>query len=190
VTEIINLSALVREISSLIQASISRKIQIRLELAGELPPIEADAGQVQQVIMNLILNGAEAIGENIGLVICTTALQIVDEAYIRTMGSEGHLIAPGQYVMLEVHDNGCGMDEGTLSRIFEPFFTTKFTGRGLGLAAVSGIIHGHKGAIRVNSSPGKGTTFKVLFPALSDANPPRLSFRCRFTGLRAATKRC
>ena len=168
VTEAINLSSLVREISALIQSSISRKVQIRLELAGDLPSIEADAGQLQQVIMNLIINGAEAIGENVGLVICTTAMQTLDEAYIRTLGTEGRQIAPGRYVMLEVHDNGCGIDETALPRIFEPFFTTKFTGRGLGLAAVSGIVHGHKGAIKVYSSPGKGSTFKVLFPALSD----------------------
>ena len=167
VTEAINLSALVREISALIQASISRKVQIRLELAGDLPPIEADAGQLQQVVMNLIINGAEAIGENVGLVVCTTAIQTVDEAYIRTLGTEGQQIAPGLYVILEVHDSGCGMDETALPRIFEPFFTTKFTGRGLGLAAVSGIVHGHKGAIKVYSSPGKGSTFKVLFPASS-----------------------
>ena len=172
VTEPISISALVREISTLIQSSISRKVQIRLELAGDLPSIEADAGQLHQVIMNLIINGAEAIGGSVGLVVCTTALQTVDEAYIRTMGPEGKHIVPGQYVMLEVHDNGCGMDERTLSRIFEPFFTTKFTGRGLGLAAVSGIIHGHKGAINVYSSPGKGSTFKVLFPVWSNANGP------------------
>jgi two-component system cell cycle sensor histidine kinase/response regulator CckA len=172
VTEAINLSALVREISALIQSSISRKVQIRLELAYDLPLIEADAGQLQQVIMNLIINGAEAIGENVGLVVCTTATQTVDELYIRTLGSEGRHVAPGQYVTLEVHDSGCGMSEATLARIFEPFFTTKFTGRGLGLAAVSGIVHGHKGALKVYSSPGKGSSFKVLFPVLSDANAP------------------
>jgi two-component system cell cycle sensor histidine kinase/response regulator CckA len=105
-------------------------------------------------------------------VVCTTALQTVDEAYIRTMGAEGRHVASGQYVMLEVHDNGCGMDDGTLGRIFEPFFTTKFTGRGLGLAAVSGIVHGHKGAISVYSLPEKGSTFKILFPALSGINSP------------------
>jgi two-component system cell cycle sensor histidine kinase/response regulator CckA len=172
VTEVINLSALVREISVLIQSSIPRKVQIRLELASDLPLIEADAGQLQQVIMNLIINGAEAIGENVGLVVCTTAIQTVDEAYIRTVGPAGRHLTPGQYVMLEVHDNGCGMDETTLTRIFEPFFTTKFTGRGLGLAAVSGIVQGHKGALKVYSSPGKGSTFKVLFPVSSDTNAP------------------
>jgi PAS domain S-box-containing protein len=171
VTESINLSALVREISALIQSSISRKVQIRLELAADLPLVEADAGQLQQVIMNLVINGSEAIGENAGLVVCTTASQTVDEAYIRTLGPEGRLIVPGQYVTLEVHDNGCGMDEATLARIFEPFFTTKFTGRGLGLAAVSGIVHGHKGALKVYSLPGRGSTFKVLFPAAETDTP-------------------
>jgi PAS domain S-box-containing protein len=176
-TEAINLSALVREISALVQASISRKVQVRLELAADLPLIDADAGQIQQVIMNLIINGAEAVGENVGLVVCTTAPQTVDDAYIRTMGSEGRDIAPGLYVMLDVHDNGCGIGESALPRIFEPFFTTKFTGRGLGLAAVSGIVHGHKGTIRVYSSPGKGSTFKVLFPAMSGTNPPAVESR-------------
>jgi len=170
VTEAINLSKLVREISSLILASISRKVQIRLELADDLPSIEGDASQIQQVIMNLIINGAEAIGESVGLVVCTTATQIVDEAYILNLGSEASQIVPGLYVMLEIHDSGCGMDESALSRIFEPFFSTKFVGRGLGLAAVSGIVHGHKGALKVYSSVGKGSTFKVLFPAVAAAD--------------------
>ncbi len=181
VTEPVNLSALVREINTLIQSSISRKVQVRLDLASELPSVEADAGQLQQVIMNLIMNGAEAIGEDVGLVVCTTALLPVDEAYIQNLGAEGRHLVPGQYVMLEVHDNGCGMDQSTLARIFEPFFTTKFTGRGLGLAAVSGIVHGHRGAIKVYSATGKGSTFKVLLPAAPGKNspvvepPPRLS---------------
>jgi two-component system cell cycle sensor histidine kinase/response regulator CckA len=170
VVEPVSLSALVREISALIQTSISRKVQVRLELADNLPTVEADAGQLQQVVMNLIINGAEAIGQNVGLVVCSTASQMVDDAYIRTLGPEARYIAPGRYVALEVHDSGCGMDEATLARIFDPFFTTKFTGRGLGLAAVSGIVHGHKGAIKVYSSPGKGTTFKVLFPAMGVEN--------------------
>ena len=170
VVEPVNLSALVREISALIHASISRKVQVRLELVDNLPTVEADPGQIQQVVMNLLINGAEAMGDGVGMVVCSTAAQMVDEAYMRTLGAEAQYIAPGPYVALEVHDSGCGMDEATLVRIFDPFFTTKFTGRGLGLAAVSGIVHGHKGAIKVYSSPGKGSTFKVLFPAMSVGN--------------------
>ncbi len=176
VTEPINLSHLVRQISALIQTSISRKVQVRMELANDLPSIEADAGQLQQVIMNLVINGAEAIAEDVGIVVCTTAVQMVDDAYIKSLGAEGQYISPGRHVMLEVQDSGCGMDEATLLRIFEPFFSTKFTGRGLGLAAVSGIVHGHRGALRVYSTPGKGTSFKVLFPAaeaaLNSPQPP------------------
>jgi len=164
VTETIDLSALVQEISALIQTSISRKVQVRLDLAHNLPLIEADPGQLQQVVMNLIINAAEAIGDEVGLVVCTTAAQSVDDAYLKALGPEGQHIRPGTYVTLEVNDSGSGMDEGTLSRIFEPFFSTKFTGRGLGLAAVSGIVHGHKGALNVYTAPGKGSTFKVLFP--------------------------
>ena len=116
--------------------------------------------------MNLVINGAEAIGDHVGLVVCSTGAQRVDEAYLRTLGIEAAGLAPGAYVTLEVHDSGCGMDEATLSRNFDPFFTTKFTGRGLGLAAVLGIVRGHRGALKVYSSPGKGSTFKLLFPAL------------------------
>lgn len=166
-TQAVDLSALVREISALIRTSIPSKVQVRLELSDAPPLIEADVGQLQQVIMNLIINGAEAIGDNVGLVVCTTASQSVDEAYIRTLGLQSPQIAPGQYVALEVSDSGCGMDEATISRIFDPFFTTKFTGRGLGLAAVSGIIRAHKGAIKVYSAPGKGSTFKLLFPVVN-----------------------
>jgi PAS domain S-box-containing protein len=166
VTQPVNLSVLVREISTLIQTSIPRKVQVRLELQDQVPLIEADTGQLQQIVMNLVINGAEAIGDNVGLVVCTTGTQAVDEAYIRTLGLDTDGITPGQYVTLEVHDSGCGMDEATIARIFDPFFTTKFTGRGLGLAAVLGIVRGHKGSLKVYSSPGKGSTFKLLFPAL------------------------
>jgi signal transduction histidine kinase len=171
VIEAVNLSSLVKEISSLVQTSIPRKVQVRLELEPDLPAIEADTGQLQQVIMNLVINAAEAIGDNVGLVVVTTGQQEVNERYSMTVWGHSEL-RPGRYVTLEVHDSGCGMDEATLQRIFDPFFTTKFTGRGLGLAAVSGIMRSHKGAMKVYSVPGKGTTFKLLFPATSVVPTP------------------
>jgi signal transduction histidine kinase/ActR/RegA family two-component response regulator len=166
VVEPINLSGLTREISSLIQTSIPKHVQLRLELRDDVPSAEADSSQLQQLIMNLVINGAEAIPhEENGTVLVTTGIQVVDEHYlVSTLGGSSELAA-GTYVSLEVHDTGCGMDDLTLARIFDPFFTTKFTGRGLGLAAVQGIVRGHKGTMKVYSKPGKGTTFKVLIPA-------------------------
>jgi len=174
VIEPIDISALVREISSLIQTSITKNVQVRLELAEHLPLVDADASQIQQVVMNLVINGAEAIGpqEN-GTVLVTTGAQLVDEHYLLTTLGDASALAIGTYVSLEVHDTGCGMDEATLNRIFDPFFTTKFTGRGLGLAAVQGIVRGHKGTMKVYSRPGAGTTFKVLFPATDQPSPPK-----------------
>ncbi|PYT27283.1 MAG: hypothetical protein DMG58_20650 [Acidobacteria bacterium] len=164
IVEPISLSGLVREISNLVQTSIPRTAQLRLELQENLPMIEGDAGQLHQLVMNLVINGAEAIGpDQNGILLVTTGVQDVDDAYLKTAFSPVE-IQPGKYVTLEVHDTGCGMDEGTIQRIFDPFFTTKFTGRGLGLAAVQGIVRGHRGALKVYSTPGRGTTFKVLLP--------------------------
>jgi two-component system cell cycle sensor histidine kinase/response regulator CckA len=176
----IDLSVHVRELATLLETTISKKVQLRLELTADMPPVSADIAQVQQIVMNLVINGAEAIGDQRGTVLVTTGLQNIDEFYVQSLfSSEG--IAPGNYVYLEVHDTGCGMDEATKMRIFDPFFTTKFTGRGLGLAAVMGIVRGHKGAIKVYSSPGKGTTFKVFFPAADGTAvgpaPEVMSFR-------------
>lgn len=161
----LDLSELVREISSLIEASIPKTVQLRLDLQDGLPLIEADASQIQQLVMNIIINAAEAIGENAnGTVLVTTGVQHVDAQYAHTLRAEAP-IPPGKYIYLEVNDTGKGMDDETLGKIFDPFFTTKFTGRGLGLAAASGIVRGHRGAMKVYSTPGKGSTFKVLFPA-------------------------
>jgi CheY-like chemotaxis protein len=121
--------------------------------------VEADASQIQQVVMNLVINAAEAIGERAGTVRVKTGLQAAGEH------DTAEELKPGNYGFLEVQDTGSGMDRETLGRIFDPFFTTKFTGRGLGLAAVSGIVRGHRGAIRVSSEPERGSTFQVLFPA-------------------------
>jgi CheY-like chemotaxis protein len=160
----VDLSVLVREISGLIQASVPKNAQVRHQLAEGLPGLDADPGQVQQIIMNLVINGAEAIGLDGGTVLVQTGLQEVDHQYIAAMATAGEMLQPGQYVSLQVHDTGMGMDRETVSKIFDPFFTTKFAGRGLGLSAVLGIVRAHRGALNVYSEPGRGTTFKVIFP--------------------------
>jgi signal transduction histidine kinase len=162
--ESLNLSALIPEMTGLVRPSISKKIALHLNLEDDLPPVEADRGQVQQVFMNLALNAAEAIGSHDGLISVRTGVEDVDEWYLRLHPAVAAL-RPGKYVCLEVRDTGCGMDEATMARIFDPFFSTKFTGRGLGLAAVAGILRGHKGAIAVASEPGKGSCFTALLPA-------------------------
>jgi len=170
VIELLDLSGLVREISNLLRASIPRTVQLHLELREDLPCIEGDAAQVQQLIMNLVINAAEAVGEGkTEIVTITTGLERIEQTNIgQTIPADS--IRPGRYVALEVRDRGCGMDEETMSRIFDPFFTTKFTGRGLGLAAAMGIVRGHGAALKVESAPGKGSSFKVLFPA-SEGQP-------------------
>jgi PAS domain S-box-containing protein len=160
----VDLSSLVKEINSLLRISIPRNVQLQWELPP-VPAVLADSGQMQQLIMNLVINAAEAIPEGVqGTVVVATGSHEIDESYIRQTLSAGE-IEPGRYVFLEVHDTGVGMDDDTVSRIFDPFFTTKFTGRGLGLAAAMGIVRGHKGALKVYSVPGKGSTFKVILPA-------------------------
>ena len=159
----VNLSWLVREISALIHASVDRRVRLQLELSEELPAIEADASQMQQVIMNLVINGSEAISDT-GTVTVATRAQLLDRKFIQRYLTAENL-QPGLYVCLEIQDTGSGMDQETQAKIFEPFFTTKFTGRGLGLAAVQGIVRGHGGALRIESELGKGTVFRIFFPA-------------------------
>jgi two-component system cell cycle sensor histidine kinase/response regulator CckA len=173
----VDVSRLVREIANLLETTISKKVQMRLELADKLPAVEADVAQVQQVLMNLVINGAEAIGDERGTVLVTTGVQDVDEHYAQSLFASE--IRTGRYVFIEIHDTGVGMDAETKAKIFDPFFTTKFTGRGLGLAAVLGIMRAHGGAIKVYSTPGRGSTFKVFFPAshrepLEVVKPPPL----------------
>ncbi len=164
VVQPLDLSELVSELSGLAQASISKKVQFRMDLAKGLPMAEADTTQLRQVALNLVANGAEAIGEASGVVTVATGVADVDDVEAHTLlGSD--LVAPGRYVYLEVRDDGCGMDEQTRSHIFDPFFTTKAAGRGLGLAAVLGIVRAHHGAIKVTTAPGKGSAFRVLLPA-------------------------
>ncbi len=168
----LNLSDLVREIGALIQASIPKHVFVRLALDDRIPLMKADASQIQQIVMNLIINGAEAISpEESGTVLVTTGFQQVDTTYIESTVFVSGAADPGPYVWLEVHDTGKGMSAETQAKIFDPFFTTKLQGRGLGLAAVLGIVRSHRGMIKVYSQLGQGTTFKVLFPADVQAKP-------------------
>ena len=162
----IDLSLLIREISSLLRTSIGPNVELQLDLAPDLPPIEGDLGQVQQVITNLVINGAEAVGEGKPVVVrvATKVQDLSEQNMAADFLPNGGL--PGRYVVLEVQDSGIGMDEVTQARIFDPFFTTKFVGRGLGLCAVLGILGTHKGTVQVCSIPGQGTTFTVCFPAM------------------------
>jgi two-component system, cell cycle sensor histidine kinase and response regulator CckA len=132
---------------------------VEFAVAPGLPQIEADAPQIRQLVMDLAINAAEAIGSEGGTVKISTGLAAIEP------GDESK---PERFVYLEVNDSGCGMDEETQARIFDPFFTSKFMGRGLGLAAVSGIVRAHKGTIRLESVPGKGSTFRVFLPAMDE----------------------
>jgi PAS domain S-box-containing protein len=160
----VNVSDVVAEISTLVKASIPKTVDVRLELERRIPPIEADRSQIQQLAMNLVINGAEAIGEDRpGRVVVKTGADWLDADFLRAAFPAAQIEA-GNYVFIEVEDDGCGMDEQTRARIFDPFFTTKFAGRGLGLAAAMGIVKAHNGAMRVASAAGKGTAFRVIFP--------------------------
>jgi PAS domain S-box-containing protein len=163
VVQPVNLSDFTRDIVTLLQSSVPRTVQLQLQLPAEVTPVEADIAQLQQVVMNLVINGAEAIGDAPGVLTIRTGVREFSPGQIRASLSASGIV-PGRYAFLEVQDTGCGMDEATKQRIFDPFFTTKFIGRGLGLAAVQGIVRGHRGAIDVDSTPGRGSIFTVLLP--------------------------
>ena len=160
----VELQKVVEEMLHMLRVSISKNSVLKLDFAPNLPRVDADASQLRQVVMNLVVNASEAMGERSGVVTLSTGAMDCDRAYLSEAWLDEQL-AEGMYVFIEVADTGAGMDAETRARIFDPFFTTKFTGRGLGLAAVLGIVRGHRGAIKVYSELGKGTTIKVLFPA-------------------------
>jgi len=160
----VDLNSICRDTIDLLSVSIPKKVELTLELDPELPSIEADATQMRQIIMNLARNASESIAGGRGSIRVRTGALDVDEAYLRSCHAHKGL-AGGRFVFLEVTDSGCGMDDDTKTRLFDPFFSTKFAGRGLGMAALLGIVRGHRGAIRVDSELGKGTTMRVLFPA-------------------------
>jgi two-component system cell cycle sensor histidine kinase/response regulator CckA len=164
----LDLSREVREMATLLRTAISKQATLNWDLAEELPPVTADPTQLRQIVMNLITNASDALGEGSGTITLRTGL---------VEGAES-AAEPPVSVFLEVSDTGCGMDSSTLQRIFDPFFSTKFTGRGLGLAAVMGIVENHQGHVRIRTAPGEGTSFRVVLPAVSgeaEAAPRRLS---------------
>ena len=168
VTSELDLSKLVRDLSDLLKVSISKSVRLELHLASDLPLVHADAAQMQQVLMNLVTNASEAVGDKPGVLTVTTNVRHCDASFLaetRTI----HKPSAGRYVVLEVSDTGCGMDDTVRAKLFDPFFTTKFVGRGLGMSAVLGIVQGHRGAIMVSSKPKKGASISVLFPAIATA---------------------
>jgi signal transduction histidine kinase len=157
---------LVADISDLLGASVARRVTLTIGLAPQLPAVVADAAQMRQALAHLITNSVEAIGDVDGTIRVTTSVRELDQATLSRIYHAPDLPA-GTYVTLAVSDDGAGMDAATSARIFDPFFTTKFPGRGLGLAAVLGIVRGLRGAICVESALGRGTTMRMVFPSIS-----------------------
>ncbi|MEM6796428.1 MAG: response regulator [Acidobacteriota bacterium] len=154
------------------RSTLPNNVDVQLELDPDLPPIEAQVTQIQQVVMNLLLNAAEALEGESGTVVARTELRRLrpnQRLRVGFPGFIGEAPAPGDYVRLLVSDGGCGMDSATVEKIFDPFFTTKLTGRGLGLAAVLGIVRGHQGGISIRSEVGSGSAIEVYFPAMRGA---------------------
>ncbi len=162
--ETIDLNTLIREQADLLRHAVPSRGTLRFQLAPTLPPFQGEVSQIRQVLTNLVHNAGEALNEGPGTVTVATSSCQTDKARLAT----GYLtpdLPEGEYIVLEVSDTGCGMTPEVMARVFDPFFTTKFLGRGLGLAAVLGIVRGHKGSIEVESTSGKGTCFRVLLPA-------------------------
>ncbi len=177
----VDLSMQVSEITHLLDATVPKKIEMRQELAPEPLVVEVDVAELQQVVMNLVINGAEAIGAGRGTITVRTGLSVLEEPP-RDAIFESTTWTGGRYAFVEIEDTGCGMSAATKARIFDPFFTTKFSGRGLGLAAVLGIVRGHQGTIVIDSSEGRGSRFRVYIPASSEAlettrTPPPVAFQ-------------
>ncbi len=175
VIEAIRINRFVKDMVHMLEVSISKRVVLRCDYADNLPSFDGDENQIRQVIMNLITNASEAVGEEDGVVSVSTGVMHCDADYFKTVdtvsGKYGGKTPPaGIYVYFEVTDSGCGMDNETQTRLFDPFFTTKFTGRGLGMSAVLGIVNGHNAAIKVDSEVGKGSSFKVLFPVSENAD--------------------
>jgi len=161
--EEVDLSTVVKEMAILLESSIGGRATLQLDLAPDLPRIEADAIQLGQVVMNLVTNASESLSGCPGSILVATSVMQCSKEYLSSLEMSESL-EPGEYVCLEVSDTGCGMDEETVNRVLDPFFTTKQSGRGLGLASLAGIVRRHGGALSITSEPGVGASFRVLFP--------------------------
>ena len=171
----IDLNNLINENVQMLEVSLPKTTQFRYEPGSPSLHMKGDISQIQQVIMNVIINAGEAMGSNPGLItLYTNRIEIKKETNEYSKYTSVPLAA-GSYALLQVKDTGSGISEETLTRIFDPFFTTKFTGRGLGLAAVLGIIKGHKGGLRIESEVGKGTTFEIVFPLIDPSKTTEVS---------------
>ena len=172
IIKLVDITEIITNAAELLSASVPKKVSLSYNLADDLPCVETDPSRVEQIVMNLVINAGEAIPpEAEGVIeIATRCCEVSPEEARRR--SHGYDVASGPCVRISVRDNGVGMDEATLARIFDPFFTTKFTGRGLGLAAVHGIVRTARGYIEARSAPGEGTTLEVSLPA-SDKKRPR-----------------
>jgi two-component system cell cycle sensor histidine kinase/response regulator CckA len=160
-----NVNSVIDEMNRLLSIFVGERVELQLQLAPALPPVTGDTTQLRQILLNLVINASEAIGENPGYIRIVTGVVTGNAEYVGQ--AQPAELKPGEFIFIDVIDSGCGMDEATRSRVFDPFFTTKFTGRGLGLAATLGIVRGHDGGIKVDSTPGKGTTFRVLLPVIA-----------------------
>jgi signal transduction histidine kinase/CheY-like chemotaxis protein len=168
----VNLNGIMRDMDALLAASISKRVSVEYRLAAALPPVHADSAQLTQVILNLLINASEAMAESGGVITVTTRAMRASRQQLALSFPDSDL-PDGDYTLLEVSDTGCGMDLATKAKAFDPFFTTKFTGRGLGLSVVAGIIKSHHGAAAVDSTPGRGSVFRVILPA--DKSPAAVS---------------
>ncbi len=181
VVERLDLSRMTHGVSDLISASISKKAEVTITATHDDVFVDVDPAQLHQVLMNLMTNASDALGDQSGRLTVTTGRMTAGRRYLAEATCAEDLPA-GDYAFIEVADDGSGMDAETRARIFDPFFTTKVVGHGLGLAAVLGIVRGHGGAIRVDSEPGRGTTFRLLLPL---APPPSRPDRPKTSQLEA-----
>jgi PAS domain S-box-containing protein len=164
----VDISLLVEEMLELLKISISKRSTLEIDLCKNLPPLRGHAPQIRQVVMNLIMNASEAIGDSDGVIKVTTSHIIECRTRVSNKVTKW---GEGDYIRLEVSDTGAGMTEEVKAKIFDPFFSTKFAGRGLGLAVVQGIVRAHGGVIDLVSAPGQGTTFYVFLPCPSEPLP-------------------